>query len=102
MGTELFHRLPNGIRLNAAGERVLRQPSLTCNSTTLLKRLIASGQGISFFPKLAFLDELAHGEVVWRPLEDESVNALTVGVIAPNHARCRTLPSSSSAASYGV
>jgi DNA-binding transcriptional LysR family regulator len=65
------------------------QPSVTCNSTTLLKRLIASGRGISFFSKLAFLDELARGEVVWRPLDDESVNALTVGVIAPNQ---RALP----------
>ena len=60
------------------------RPSVTCNSTTLLKRLIASGRGISFFSKLAFLDELARGEVVWRPLDDVNVNALTVGVIAPN------------------
>jgi DNA-binding transcriptional LysR family regulator len=60
------------------------KPSVTCNSTTLLKRLIASGRGISFFSKLAFLDELARGEVVWRPLDDVNVNALTVGVIAPN------------------
>ncbi|WP_233886398.1 LysR family transcriptional regulator [Paraburkholderia flagellata] len=65
------------------------QPSLTCNSTTLLKRLIASGRGISFFSKLAFVDELARGEVVWRPLDDENVNALTVGIIAPSQ---RALP----------
>ncbi|RQS66651.1 LysR family transcriptional regulator [Burkholderia sp. Bp8963] len=65
------------------------QPSVTCNSTTLLKRLIAAGRGISFFSKLAFLDELARGEVVWRPLDDDNVNALTVGVIVPNQ---RALP----------
>ncbi|MEK7917707.1 LysR family transcriptional regulator [Burkholderia contaminans] len=65
------------------------QPSVTCNSTTLLKRLIGAGRGISFFSKLAFLDELARGEVVWRPLDDENVNALMVGVIVPNQ---RALP----------
>jgi DNA-binding transcriptional LysR family regulator len=65
------------------------QPSVTCNSTTLLKRLIASGRGISFFSKLAFLDELARGDVVWRPLDDVNVNELTVGVITPNQ---RALP----------
>jgi DNA-binding transcriptional LysR family regulator len=64
-------------------------PSVTCNSTTLLKRLIASGRGISFFSKLAFRDELARGEVVWRPLDDVNVNELTVGIIAPNQ---RALP----------
>ncbi|MGF6265876.1 MULTISPECIES: LysR family transcriptional regulator [Paraburkholderia] len=65
------------------------QPSVTCNSTTLLKRLIASGRGISFFSKLAFLDELSRGDVVWRPLDDANANALTVGIIVPNQ---RALP----------
>ncbi len=60
------------------------EPSLTCNSTTLVKRLITAGHGISFFSKLAFLDELVRGEVVWRPLDDANINALTVGIIAPN------------------
>ncbi|WP_321800715.1 LysR family transcriptional regulator [Caballeronia sp. J97] len=67
----------------------LLQPSVTCNSTTLLKRLIASGRGISFFSKLAFLDELSRGDVVWRPIDDENVNELTVGIIIPNQ---RALP----------
>ncbi|BBP99941.1 transcriptional regulator [Burkholderia sp. SFA1] len=65
------------------------QPSVTCNSTTLLKRLIASGRGISFFSKLAFLDELSRGDVVWRPIDDENINELTVGIIVPNQ---RVLP----------
>ncbi|BCQ26259.1 LysR family transcriptional regulator [Caballeronia sp. NK8] len=65
------------------------QPSVTCNSTTLLKRLIASGRGISFFSKLAFLDELTRGDVVWRPIDDENINALTVGIIVPSQ---RALP----------
>ena len=64
-------------------------PSVTCNSTTLLKRLIASGRGISFFSKLAFLDELSRGDVVWRPIDDENINELTVGIIIPNQ---RALP----------
>ena len=64
-------------------------PSVTCNSTTLLKRLIASGRGISFFSKLAFLDELSRGDVMWRPIDDENINELTVGIIIPNQ---RALP----------
>jgi DNA-binding transcriptional LysR family regulator len=67
----------------------LLQPSVTCNSTTLLKRLIASGRGISFFSKLAFLDELSRGDVVWRPIDDENINELTVGIIVPSQ---RALP----------
>lgn len=59
-------------------------PSVSCNSTTLLKRLIVSGRGISFFSQLAFIDEIASGEVVWRPLEESNVNAMTVGIIVPN------------------
>ena len=65
------------------------QPSVTCNSTTLLERRSASGRGISFFSKLAFLDELARGDVVWRPLDDVNITSLTVGVITPNQ---RALP----------
>ncbi|WER49439.1 LysR family transcriptional regulator [Cupriavidus sp. WKF15] len=58
-------------------------PSVVCNSTILLKRLVASGRGISFFSKLAFADEIASGEVVWRPFDEPNINALTVGIITP-------------------
>ncbi|GAB7550243.1 LysR family transcriptional regulator [Cupriavidus sp. CuC1] len=61
----------------------LMTPSVTCNSTLLLKRLVASGRGISFFSKLAFIDEIASGEVVWRPFDEPNINALTVGIITP-------------------
>ncbi|CAG2130680.1 LysR family transcriptional regulator [Cupriavidus numazuensis] len=67
----------------------LLTPSVTCNSTTLLKRLIASGRGISFFSKLAFVEEIASGEVVWRPFDEPNINALTVGIITPTQ---RALP----------
>jgi DNA-binding transcriptional LysR family regulator len=59
-------------------------PSVTCNSTTLLKRLVASGRGISFFSKLAFIHEIARGEVVWRPFDEPNINALTVGIVTPS------------------
>ncbi|KJK25059.1 LysR family transcriptional regulator [Burkholderiaceae bacterium 16] len=62
----------------------LLTPSVTCNSTLLLKRLVASGRGISFFSKLAFIEEIASGEVVWRPFDEPNINALTVGIITPS------------------
>src|SRR5260370_42333888 len=37
MGTELFDRLPNGIRLNAAGERVLQHIRATLNDFHLMR-----------------------------------------------------------------
>ena len=37
MGTELFDRLPNGIRLNAAGERVLQHIRGTLNDFHLMR-----------------------------------------------------------------
>lgn len=62
----------------------LLTPSVTCNSTLLLKRLIVTGRGISFFSKLAFLEEISSGEVVWRPIEEPNINALTVGIVVPS------------------
>lgn len=56
-------------------------PHLTCNGTPLLKRMILAGQGIAFFTKIAFLDELARGELVWRPLDIAAINAMEVGII---------------------
>src|SRR5260370_17657642 len=37
MGTELFDRLPNGIRLNAAGERMLQHIRATLNDFHLMR-----------------------------------------------------------------
>lgn len=64
-------------------------PAISCNATTMVKRLIVAGRGISFFSKIAFMDELARGEVVWRPLANPAINAIRVGIIIPTH---RTLP----------
>jgi DNA-binding transcriptional LysR family regulator len=45
------------------------EPAATCNSTPLLKRLIMGGKGISCFSKIAFIEELKHGDLLWRPFE---------------------------------
>ena len=45
------------------------EPHIACNSTPLLKRLIVAGKGIAFFSKIAFIDELNRGDLVWRPLD---------------------------------
>lgn len=59
-------------------------PAATCNSTPLLKRLIRAGRGVSCFSKIAFMQELARGELVWRPFALPAVNALQVGVLLPS------------------
>lgn len=55
-------------------------PHITCNSTPLLKRLIVAGKGIAFFSKIAFIDELARGDLVWRPLGIAAVNRMEAGI----------------------
>ncbi len=60
-------------------------PSITCNSTTMAKRLIIAGRGISFFSRIGFMDELERGEVVWRPLANRAINAIEVGILVPSH-----------------
>lgn len=64
-------------------------PTLTCNSTPMLKRLILAGKGISFFSKLGFLQEIERGEIVWRPFADRAISRLQAGVIVPTQ---RALP----------
>jgi DNA-binding transcriptional LysR family regulator len=65
------------------------EPVVTCNWTTMVKRLIIAGKGISFFSKIAFIDELARGDVVWRPFDLPDLNDLKVGILVPSH---RALP----------
>lgn len=60
-------------------------PAITCNSTTMAKRMIIAGRGLSFFSKIGFIDELDRGEVVWRPLANKAVNAIEVGILIPSH-----------------
>lgn len=64
-------------------------PAATCNSTPLLKRLIKAGKGISTFSKIALIEELRRGELVWKPFELPALNRLQVGIVVPNQ---RTLP----------
>ena len=65
------------------------EPAATCNSTPMLKRLIMAGKGISCFSKIAFIQELSRGDLVWRPLELEAINQLQVGIVVPGQ---RVLP----------
>ena len=65
------------------------EPVVTCNWTTMVKRLIIAGKGISFFSKIAFIEELTRGDVVWRPFDLPELNDLKVGILVPSH---RVLP----------
>lgn len=59
-------------------------PSVVCNWTPMLKRLIVAGKGIGFFTKIAFLEDIARGDVVWRPLDMPDINEIQVGIVIPN------------------
>jgi DNA-binding transcriptional LysR family regulator len=61
------------------------EPSISCNSTTMAKRMIVAGRGISFFSKIGFMYELDRGEVVWRPLANKAINQIAVGILIPSH-----------------
>ena len=65
------------------------EPSIACNATHMVKRLLIGGKGLSFFSKIGFMNELAKGEVVWRPLANAKVNKIEVGILTPAH---RLLP----------
>ena len=64
-------------------------PAATCNSTPLIKRFLKAGKGISTFSKLAVLDELRRGELVWKPFALPVLNQLQVGIVVPSQ---RALP----------
>lgn len=59
------------------------EPVATCTWTPMLKRLIIAGKGVSCFSKIAFIDELARGELVWRPFELPALNGIQVGILVP-------------------
>ena len=59
------------------------EPVATCTWTPMLKRLIIAGKGISCFSKIAFIDELSRGELVWRPFELPALNSIQVGILVP-------------------
>ena len=60
-------------------------PHIACNSTPLLKRLIVAGKGIAFFSKIAFMDELGRGDLVWRPLDIAAINRMEAGIFVASH-----------------
>ena len=60
-------------------------PAMSCNSTSMAKRMIIAGRGISFFSRIGFVDEIERGEVVWRPIDNRAVNAIEVGIVIPAH-----------------
>ena len=55
----------------------------------MLKRLIMAGKGISCFSKIGFIDELARGDVVWRPFDLQALDEMQVGIVVASH---RVLP----------
>ena len=61
------------------------EPVATCTWTPMLKRLIIAGKGISCFSKIAFIDELTSGELVWRPFDVPALNAIQVGILVPTN-----------------
>lgn len=58
---------------------------ISCNATMMLKRMIVAGRGISIFSKIGFMDEIASGEVVWRPLAQTALKKMRVGIVIPKH-----------------
>jgi DNA-binding transcriptional LysR family regulator len=60
-------------------------PAISCNFTPMVKRMLIAGKGISFFSKIAVMDELAAGTLVWRPLANPVINKIEVGILIPSH-----------------
>ena len=61
--------------------RAALKPRLTSNSIQALKLAIRLGMGIAFFTRLGFLDEIARGEIAWRPFDSPAINALRIGLV---------------------
>ena len=77
-------------RLSPIHSLVVPEFTKFCNATPMVKRLLIGDKGISFFSKVGFMNELARGEVVWRPLANAKINKIEVGILPPRTARCRT------------
>jgi DNA-binding transcriptional LysR family regulator len=57
------------------------KPRLVSNSIQALKVALRLNMGIAFFTRLGFLDEIARGEMVWRPFENAAINGLRIGLL---------------------
>lgn len=64
--------------------RAALQPKLVSNSIQLLKVALRLNQGIAFFTRLGFLQEIASGELAWRPFTSPAINELKVGLLIPS------------------
>lgn len=67
---------------------------LTSNSIHMLKHAIRNGMGIAFFTRFGFLQEIADGEIAWRPFASPRINTLRLGLVVPTS---RALPFAASA-----
>ncbi len=68
-----------------AAAKAAAKPILTSNTQTLIKRMVRAGLGIAFYTKLAFMDEIARGDLVHVPLADSSLANLKLGLVVPKY-----------------
>lgn len=68
-----------------AAAKAAATPILTSNTQTLIKRMVRAGLGIAFYTTLAFMDEVAHGELVHVPLADRGLANLKLRLVVPKH-----------------
>jgi DNA-binding transcriptional LysR family regulator len=55
-------------------------PVMVSNVSPVIKQAVLAGRGLSFFTKLGFLDEVADGRAVWRPLADPAINRMKLAL----------------------
>ena len=55
-------------------------PRVTSNSMILMKETMKAGLGVGFFTPAGFIDEIARGELVHRPLVEPGLAASEIGV----------------------
>ncbi|HEY1942908.1 MAG TPA: LysR family transcriptional regulator [Roseiarcus sp.] len=55
-------------------------PRITSNSMILMKQAIKAGLGVGFFTPVGFVDEIASGELVHRPLVEPNLAGSEIGV----------------------
>ncbi|MBV8662387.1 MAG: LysR family transcriptional regulator [Hyphomicrobiales bacterium] len=55
-------------------------PRITSNSMILMKQALTAGLGVGFFTPAGFVDEIARGELVHRPLVEPGLASSEIGV----------------------
>ena len=56
-------------------------PTVTSNALALIRRLLLDGSGIAFYTPLGFVEELASGQLVAVPLDDDALTSLNLSLI---------------------